>query len=158
MYYTTLEEFNDQIQPELASLTSNDSATTPNDATITECIEYAETYINAYIGKSYDIKKIRNVVNTSPYIELRKLLSRLTFVIARYFLYSRKDAVNEGSSVQNEYNDIIEMLEGFGEGKLKLPEISMYTRNAKTYGSGDTPVLNTKGFKEFGNYEYNRQN
>jgi phage gp36-like protein len=156
MVYLSLDEYKTLSQTELTNLTSNDDPDTANDTVIEECIDLAERVVDMYIGVSYTISNIRAYVLLPDYSGLKDILSRFTFVIARYNLYSRKDAVNSGSNVEKEYEIVLEMLREVRDGKAKLPEISIYV-NRKTYDSTkDSAVLNTTGFKEYGNYESRR--
>jgi phage gp36-like protein len=157
MIYLQLAEYKILDQPELTNLTSNDNPNTANDTVIEECINLAERIVDMYIGISYTISDIRTYVLLPAYSGLKDILSRFTFVIARYNLYSRKNAVNSGSNVEKEYEIVLEMLREVRDGKAKLPDISIYV-NRKTYDSTkDSAVLNTTGFKDFGNYETNKQ-
>jgi len=153
MVYLTLSEFDLQIQSELRNLTSNDNPDTANDTVIEECIDLAESVLDSYIGISYNVSEIRAYVLLPTYKELKDFLSRITFVIARYYLYSRKNALVSESIVEKEYEMAIETLKGIRDREIKLPGVSLYP-NSNTYVSNrDDYVLNQKGFKEFGNYE-----
>jgi phage gp36-like protein len=156
MVYLLLDEYKTLSQTELTNLTSNDDPDTANDTVIEECIYLAENLVDMYIGISYNVVIIRAYVLLPSYSNLKDLLSKFTFVIARYNLYSRKNASVANTSVEKEYLMVLEMLKDIRDGKGKLPGISIYVTR-KTYDSTkDSYVLNTTSFKEFGNYESRR--
>jgi phage gp36-like protein len=149
MSYITLEEFSKQLQSELINLTSNDNPDTADDTVITECINIAESYIDSYLGVSYDVKHIRECILEPEYAELKNFLKRFAFVLARYFLYSRKNAVDEDSLVFSERNEVVTKLEKIILGQIKLPNIDLYSRKRFLFAIKDSPILNTKNFKDW---------
>lgn len=157
MVYLTLSEFELQIQAELKNLTSNDDPDTSNDTVIEECIDLAEETVDMYIGISYVIADIRAYVLLPAYSSLKKLLSRFTFVISRYYLYSRKNAYITNATVENEFEMVMEMLKDIRDGKLKLPGVPLYVGRKSYTSTKDDYVLNTSNFKDYGNYEDYRQ-
>jgi phage gp36-like protein len=157
MVYLTVDEFKVQNQPEITNLTSNDTPDTSDDTVIEELIDLAEVTIDVYLGISYVVDDIRAYVLLPTYKRLKDLLSRFTFVITKYFLYQRKSASVSGSVVEKEFEMAIDMLKGIRDGKLKLPGVSLYVGRKSYTSTKDDYVLNTDGFKDFGNYETNRQ-
>jgi phage gp36-like protein len=109
--YATIANFNLRDKTLTYLTRDEDSAeTTPDDAVSNAAIDDAETEVNSYIAKRYDLPL---KINIPPYLRL------VTIRIAVYYLWlNKKNAVTE--DVLDNYDRSIKKLEKISNGTITL--------------------------------------
>jgi len=137
MYITSVDL--DMRQDQLVQLTDDEGAGVVNEERVAAAITGAQAEVDGYCGKRYKV----------PFADPPQLVNRLTAVLAKYNLYTRRDEVPD--SVVSQHKAAVKALDDISKGVISLGKEPEPTPAAATGGkiSGPSKIFGRDKLRGF---------